>query len=1160
MDQNTGDLGGWDQDGQTFQFAKAGVTKSFVEGAVDFAAPDLIMDLVNNRNGTRDKFGELVTAADNQALYTSNLASRDSAAEDGFNEAIDRIKKLTGVQLENPYTAGYQEQALQRLRQLPPTQRPRPGTGQEIIAARKFAADIFQEKLAELRKGNRDVATELTFDPRTAAIGLAQRADAQAARANQAMNSTSLNVLANLAGGIAGQRRDPLFWASLVVGPTTAVGKSVASRIGSAALMQGAFNAGLSALEQPAVQAWRRDVGLESGVMPAVEEVGFAFLMGAIPGAGIQGGIEAARALSPALARIFNRTATPAETADVLRKVQPGAAKELEPVLNQAQRTVEADAIIEADRPVNVSPEAHDAAVVQTTRHVENPDDMPPPETARPVPPAKPDEAPIADRAPLPDEGARVTIDGKPATFERLDPKALGTDAVAFQYKSNGDAAGVTDRLRNVTRWDPIAASKVIVYEFKDGRRVIADGHQRLGLAKRLLDQGNEQRIALDGFVFREADGWAPADIRALAAKKNMQEGSGTSLDAARVLRDRPDLLDGSLPITSPMMKSAINLSRLSDEAFGMVLNGTVPENYAAAVGGLAPDPSTHSAIMAELARAAPATEREARLLIGDALSAGFRIEEQINLFGASDMTRSLLGERAKILSAVLKSLSDDKRTFRTLASRADVIEAAGNVLDKTGNQVRAATAEQLGELIIRLAQRTGPISDRLNRVAEQLAEGAIKPPAAARAFLDDVTKALETEGLTSLLEAPRLAPGAVAEPGTTEALELAGANADAAIARDTNTVDMFAPPPRFTTVADLIEGQKGWTVEELHKRAKVLQKELGKVGDEIAQATGTKFKNPGVKKLADARAKIPRKGYKGAFQLTDTARGGFPVTSAAQADEIVRQLQSRFDLLDEGWAVNFTGYFDRKVLVRGADGVIGEIQLIPDQVANAKASGLGEKYQLWRVDQEGPQAATYLKEMNDGYAASVAGTDFAGILERSRGPNPPSNVARQVDSSINPAELTTSAKSAGDQSSPGASTANAAEGSITAGRQSQLANFMGAPSDPAIGATDGVRNQTIATESTPIGEQSLIPGVAPVTTRDRLNLEASRPMRGGNAAPPAGGLFDQGARDQADIFDLVPIASSDDGAGFRLVDEATALEEADRLDLFADLAQSCKD
>lgn len=47
-------------------------------------------------------------------------------------------------------------------------------------------------------------------------------------------------------------------------------------------------------------------------------------------------------------------------------------------------------------------------------------------------------------------------------------------------------------------------------------------------------------------------------------------------------------------------------------------------------------------------------------------------------------------------------------------------------------------------------------------------------------------------------------------------------------------------------------------------------------------------------------------------------------------------------------------------------------------------------------------------------------------------------------------------------------------------------------------------------TERTPEGEQSLIPGVAPVTDKDRAEAQIAKPLRGGDVAP-AGGLFDGG-------------------------------------------------
>lgn len=54
-------------------------------------------------------------------------------------------------------------------------------------------------------------------------------------------------------------------------------------------------------------------------------------------------------------------------------------------------------------------------------------------------------------------------------------------------------------------------------------------------------------------------------------------------------------------------------------------------------------------------------------------------------------------------------------------------------------------------------------------------------------------------------------------------------------------------------------------------------------------------------------------------------------------------------------------------------------------------------------------------------------------------------------------------------------------------------------------------------TERTAQGEQTLIPGVAPITDRQRAEAGMTKPMRGGDA--PAGGLFDEGARNQQDLF-----------------------------------------
>jgi hypothetical protein len=56
--------------------------------------------------------------------------------------------------------------------------------------------------------------------------------------------------------------------------------------------------------------------------------------------------------------------------------------------------------------------------------------------------------------------------------------------------------------------------------------------------------------------------------------------------------------------------------------------------------------------------------------------------------------------------------------------------------------------------------------------------------------------------------------------------------------------------------------------------------------------------------------------------------------------------------------------------------------------------------------------------------------------------------------------------------------------------------------------------------EATPVGDQSLVPGVIPTTSFDRLALRAAAPLRSAKTQKPADhGLFDLNARDQLDLF-----------------------------------------
>ena len=62
----------------------------------------------------------------------------------------------------------------------------------------------------------------------------------------------------------------------------------------------------------------------------------------------------------------------------------------------------------------------------------------------------------------------------------------------------------------------------------------------------------------------------------------------------------------------------------------------------------------------------------------------------------------------------------------------------------------------------------------------------------------------------------------------------------------------------------------------------------------------------------------------------------------------------------------------------------------------------------------------------------------------------------------------------------------------------------------------------TILSEPTLIGEQRLVPGVVPITMRDRLEARMAAPLLPTRPQKPLDlGLFDMAARDQLDLFGI---------------------------------------
>lgn len=310
--------------------------------------------------------------------------------------------------------------------------------------------------------------------------------------------------------------------------------------------------------------------------------------------------------------------------------------------------------------------------------------------------------------------------------FTMLRPDQVQRDPERFQYKS-ADDRGVTGALAGTTRWEPALADPITAWQGRDGGLYVVNGHQRHDLAERAVAAGQPD-VQIPARIFRAADGYTPEYMRALGAYQNIAQGSGTAIDAAKVLRGAgaipANMTLPELPPRQQMVRDGQALARLSDEAFGVVENGTVPAGYAARVGERISDPVEQLAALDVLARAQPANAEQARIMVEDIRNSGFLRGNQTTLFGDQAFASSLVAERARVLENALRVLRRTKGVFKAAVEGEAALTAVGNKLDREGNVAGQNENERLLDTLSRNATTRGPVSDALSAAARDLASG----------------------------------------------------------------------------------------------------------------------------------------------------------------------------------------------------------------------------------------------------------------------------------------------------------------------------------------------------------------------------------------------------------------------------------------------------
>ena len=672
--------------------------------------------------------------------------------------------------------------------------------------------------------------------------------------------------------------------------------------------------------------------------------------------------------------------------------------------------------------------------------------------------PAMPDETTIQ---PTPEIIASSTDNLNGVMFSVPARNAL-IDAKRFQFKEGGDEYGVTERLQGVTEWDNVKAGTVIFWEDVDGKIFVADGHQRAGLAKRIMDQDPSQDINLVGYKLREVDDISAEKARVIAATANIAQGTGTAIDAAKILRVEPGRLS-ELPPRSTLVRQARDLVKLSDDAFGSILNGVIPPNYGAIVGRLIDDPDKQQAAIQVLAKSDAANAFQAETIVRQVNEQDLVNEVQTGLFGDEVLAESLFLERARVLDRTYKILREDKTAFENLSKNADRIEAEGNKLEKTRNQERANQNGKAITLLQALATRKGQLSDELSAAA-RTAKETNNYANAARGYAESVRRGIERGDFDraevgdvrrTFDDAPKSRQDAIEDEPSLEGFDEPSGKAaeDQTNQLILNTFreleDVPSAEDGIAIERSFKERQPVETVDDIYKIAQESQDFVVNIGRTIEKDLGVKLENPGLKLIETAREKMGRKGYASANQMTDISRAGFVINKAEQADEIATRLSREAEILDEGWNVSPSGYFDRKILVRTPNGIVSEIQIWSPRLLDAKMNKGGYKLyeQARSLQRTNPEKAKELvEEQRLLYEKALSEEDasFLKVAGISKSPKLRSNSdINAFSSGITRPVSKTSRPSTAVQEPPGVSMARASVGEKEiAGRPSQLTSM----------------------------------------------------------------------------------------------------------------------
>jgi hypothetical protein len=264
--------------------------------------------------------------------------------------------------------------------------------------------------------------------------------------------------------------------------------------------------------------------------------------------------------------------------------------------------------------------------------------------------------------------GDRVLLANRMTGGQLFPTNDLAVRPEVYQYKADTNADGV-QLGKQFGKWDPDAEGIIETrVNPEEGTVDVVNGHHRKSQATAL-------GIPSMRVMYQQAID--AADARRQGAISNISAGAGTVWDAAKFIKESPDLQDlASLKAAGKtskggLWKEGLALSRLPDDLFKAAQDGVIDAKYAVMIGDSGLDPEKMSKLFGVAAKGPSVDEFTARMLIARQAPAGE--VSQANLFG--DTTEDLSDELAKVFASVKRDLTDDKNTFGRLSRKSTKIQ-----------------------------------------------------------------------------------------------------------------------------------------------------------------------------------------------------------------------------------------------------------------------------------------------------------------------------------------------------------------------------------------------------------------------------------------------------------------------------------------------------